>query len=140
MIRGSCLCSAVRFEFRGTPELMNHCHCSMCRKVTGAAYGTFLHGKASAFRWLSGEDLVSRYASSPDNERAFCSRCGSTMPVIEAADGGVIIPAGSLDTNPGIRPSVQIFTGSKAPWHELASEPVSFDEFPPDEFFEPPPE
>jgi hypothetical protein len=136
MIRGSCLCTGVRFELRSAPQLMNHCHCSMCRKHTGAAFGTFLHGKASDFRWVAGEALVTRYASSPGNERAFCSLCGSTLPVIEAPDDHVCIPAGSLDDDPVIRPSVQFFTGSKAPWHELAPDPVQFEKFPPDTFFE----
>lgn len=136
MIRGSCLCSAVRFELLERPVLMNHCHCSMCRKVTGAAFGTFVHGKASAFQWLSGEDRVTRYRSSEGNERAFCSVCGSNMPVIEAGGDAVIIPAGSLDDDPGIRPAVQIFTGSKAPWHELSAEPAAFEAFPPERFFE----
>lgn len=135
MIRGSCLCSAIRFALEGEAQFMNHCHCSMCRKVTGAAFGTFVHAKASSFRWLEGEQIVTRYISSPGNVRAFCSRCGSNMPVADPENDHVCIPAGSLDDDPGVRPSVQIFTGSKASWHELASAPVQFDEFPPDSFF-----
>jgi hypothetical protein len=28
----------------------------------------------------------------------------------------VVVPAGSLDVDPGIRPGGHIFTGSRAPW------------------------
>ena len=40
MIHGSCLCGKVRFELAGPPQFINHCHCSMCRKVHGAAFGS----------------------------------------------------------------------------------------------------
>ena len=55
MIHGSCLCGKVRFELDGAPQFINHCHCSMCRKVHGAAFGSFLHADGRGFRWLSGQ-------------------------------------------------------------------------------------
>ena len=33
MVHGSCLCGQVRFELTGPAQFINHCHCSMCRKV-----------------------------------------------------------------------------------------------------------
>ena len=35
MIRGSCLCGAVRLEIAGTPRSLSYCHCSRCRKAEG---------------------------------------------------------------------------------------------------------
>ncbi len=37
MVRGSCLCGAVRFEITGETTKIGMCHCSKCRKVSGAA-------------------------------------------------------------------------------------------------------
>ena len=37
MIRGSCLCGAVRFEIDRVRAL-THCHCTICRKLSGAAF------------------------------------------------------------------------------------------------------
>ena len=37
MIRGSCLCGGVRYEIDGQIGPALNCHCSMCRKATGAA-------------------------------------------------------------------------------------------------------
>ena len=135
MIHGSCLCGRVRFELADTPQLINHCHCSMCRKAHGAAFGSFLHSDASGFRWTAGESEVENYPSSPGNVRAFCKVCGSRLPVLEDEGAHVIIPAGSLDDDPGVRPVVHIHTASKAPWHEISDSLPRFAEFPPDEFW-----
>lgn len=135
MIRGSCLCGKVRFELAGSPMFINHCHCSMCRKVHGAAFGSFLHADGRGFRWVSGEAHVERYASSPGNVRAFCKVCGANLPVLEDEGAHVIIPAGGLDDDPGVRPIVHIHTASKAPWFEISDALPRFEAFPPDEFW-----
>lgn len=135
MIHGSCLCGQVRFELANAPQFINHCHCSMCRKAHGAAFGSFLHADASGFRWLAGQSLVEGYRSSPGNVRAFCRVCGSNLPVLEEEDAHVVIPAGSLDDDPGVRPVVHIHTASKAPWFEITDGLPRFAEFPPDAFW-----
>ena len=135
MIRGSCLCGQIKYQLDGGIELMNNCHCAMCRKAHGAAFGSFLHAASEGFRWTEGEDLVQQYQSSPGNIRAFCRVCGSNMPVLED-DGQVNIPAGTLDDDPGVRPIVNIFAGSKAPWFDIEDSLPQFNEFPPAEFWE----
>lgn len=132
MIRGSCLCGSVSFALDEPPKLMNICHCSMCRKVSGSSYGTFAHSSARNFRWLSGENVVKKFESSPEHWRAFCPTCGGNVPTCNAEAGSVCIPAGCFDDDPQIRPTLQIFAGSRAPWHELAAEPVAYDAFDPD--------
>lgn len=136
MIQGSCLCSRIQYQLEGPLMLINNCHCSMCRKAGGAAYGTFAHASSKGFNWLCGKELIHSYASSENNQRSFCSVCGSNMPVIEEKDSHVIIPAGTLDTDPGIKPCVHIFVGSKAPWHDITDQLEQFDQFPPPEWYE----
>ena len=136
MIRGSCLCGKIKYEIRGHPYFINHCHCSICRKAHGAAFGSFLQASLDLFDWTSGEELVTRYESSPGNKRCFCSECGANMPVIRSWENHVVIPAGTLDDDPGVRPVVHIFTGSQAPWYEIRDDLPQFQEFPPDDFWE----
>jgi hypothetical protein len=138
MVHGSCLCGQVRFELTGPAQFINHCHCSMCRKVHGAAFGSFLHTHGTGFRWLSGESLIQKYQSSPlENYRASCGLCGSNMPVLEDGGAHVIIPAGALDNDPEVRPIVHIHTASKAAGYEITDELPQFATFPfpPDEFW-----
>lgn len=137
MIHGSCLCGKVRYQLGGRAQFINHCHCSMCRKTHGAAFGSFLHADSRAFAWTEGRSEVQSYESSPGTFRAFCRHCGSGLPVLEDDGTHVTIPAGTLDTDPGVRPIVHIHTASKAPWYEIADSLPQFDEFPPQSFWAP---
>jgi len=136
MIEGSCLCGGMKFEIdEEYIFVINNCHCANCRKVSGAAYGTFVQIPADHFRWLKGRDLLSTYESSPGNHRAFCKVCGSRAPQSPNWDERVTIPAGCLDGDPKLRPAVNIFTASKAPWHTIDEPIPSFDDHPPDAFW-----
>ena len=75
MIHGSCACGAIRFEIDKVRSL-THCHCSNCRKLTGAAFATYAHVSADKFRLTSGEDMMFKYESSPGSFRNRCKTCG----------------------------------------------------------------
>ena len=114
-IGGSCLCGAVAFEFDGPPLRMYHCHCSRCRHAVSAAYQTVLRVPSSAFRWLAGADDVTGYGLPGTRfECAFCSTCGARVPWVREEE--LAVPAGCLDQDPGVRPTDQIFTDSRAAW------------------------
>lgn len=120
MIRGSCLCKRVRFEIQGQLGPTSHCHCSMCRKATGAAFGTYAEVKIENLKIVSGAEVIMRYRSSPGVERTFCARCGSTLQFVsEKNPGKVEIALGTLDDDPGIKVPRHIFVASKAPWFEI---------------------
>jgi hypothetical protein len=131
MITGRCQCGAVAWRLDGEVTFISHCHCSICRRIHGAAFGTFAHGDATVFHWVRGADSIARYESSPGVFRAFCRVCGSQVPVIEREQ--VCIPAGGIDGDPGVRPSRHIFVGSKAPWYEITDRLPQYHEFPSDD-------
>jgi hypothetical protein len=129
-IRGSCLCGGVRYEVEeGAFGKVVHCHCSMCRKATGAAFRTRVAVRAAGFRWLAGEELVSRYASSPGEERSFCRVCGSTLPTFfRERPEEIGLPLGTLDDDPGVRPAAHVWVDSKAPWCTITDGLPQFSE------------
>jgi hypothetical protein len=119
-IRGGCLCRAVGYRIDGPVSRMSHCHCSMCRKAHGSAVGTYVEALATDFAWTRGEDALGRHVSSPGVTRSFCSRCGSPLQWLSARRAQHVgIAAGSLDDDPGIRPSMHLYTDSRAPWDTL---------------------
>jgi len=130
--QGSCLCGAVRYEVDGPFQSMLSCHCSMCRKHHGAAFATFVSAPLTGFRWLSGQDQVQQYPSSPSGSRGFCRKCGSVAPMSIEAMGLVLCPAANLLGDIGIRPQAHIFVGSKAPWYEITDSLPQHAEFPPE--------
>jgi len=120
MIRGSCLCGNVRYEIRGALGRVTHCHCSRCRKAHGAAFGTYGRVNRADFTLTSGESDIASYRSSPDVLRTFCKSCGSALQFIrESKPESFALAIGTLDDDPGIRPSLHIFVGSKAAWLEI---------------------
>jgi hypothetical protein len=122
-LRGSCLCGGVRYEITGELGRASHCHCRMCRKQHGAAFGTYARVKAAEFRFTQGEDLVVRYRSSPEVFRTFCRTCGSTLQWLWAPRPDVLtVTLGTLDDDPGIRPALHIYTADKAPWFEITDD------------------
>jgi len=118
MIKGSCLCGGVQFEVEEI-LLLTHCHCANCRKLTGAAFGTYAHVKRKHFRYLKGIDLIAQYESAPGSYRNFCKICSSTVPGQAAYLPTISIPAGLFDDDPGVRPALHTFVSSKAPWWEI---------------------
>ena len=130
---GSCLCGDVAYEIRGEPMRMINCHCERCRLGRSAAHATNVFYKVDAFRFTRGESGVREYKV-PDakfHTVAFCSRCGSKVPRISAERGIVVVPAGSLDTDPGIRPMAHIFVANKAPWFDITDTLPQFAQMPP---------
>ncbi len=116
-IEGSCLCGGVRFEVRGPFLRAGHCHCSRCRKHSGAAVCTQGRVRAADFRLLSGSELIRSFRPAGGAVKAFCSVCGSSLFGGSWPDGPeVSIRLGAIDGDPGIRPQCHTFVGSKAPW------------------------
>lgn len=132
-ISGSCLCGSVHYTVKGNAKRFYHCHCQRCRKATGTGHASnLLISPETSITWTQGEDNLSRYKV-PQAERfynCFCKHCGSPMPRVVTELKAVLIPAGSLDTEPPISPQAHIFWDSRAEWSCQDDLPV-FPEYPP---------
>jgi hypothetical protein len=129
-IKGSCHCRALTYEVDGALVPLGHCHCSICRKVHGAAFATWAGVDPAEFRWTSGTQTLAKYTSSPRTERCFCRNCGSPLVVMHAGKIGELVMA-SVDGDPGARPREHIFVGSKAPWYEITDALPQHEGWPP---------
>lgn len=116
--RGSCLCGSVQYEITGEPVKFYHCHCQRCRKATGTGHASNLLIKPGAIKWLKGAELIRSYKV-PEAKRftnCFCGACGGRVPRYVKETDMIVIPAGSLDSEPAIRPQARIFWDSRAGW------------------------
>ena len=131
-ITGSCLCGKVRYAVHGHFGIFQYCHCSRCRKFTGSAFSPGLLAPPERFEWLSGEHNVGRFEV-PDARHyatSFCKTCGSSLPWLAQTGKSMVIPAGTLDEAPDIKPFQNIFMGSKAPWYVAPGSLPEYDELP----------
>jgi len=135
MVKGSCLCGAIAFEFDNDGVVVSvGCFCTNCRKVSGSQYGVYLQVKRDSFRWVSGENQTVAFESSPGNKRAFCRTCGSVAPV-RTSYGAVRVPGGALDDDPGVLPDVILFEASKVAWCAIDEAGQTFSDAGPPEFW-----
>lgn len=118
-IPGSCLCGAVRFEVRPPLPVFRYCHCSRCRKATGAAHAANIFVPKDRLTWLAGESSIRRF-DLPGAKRfavSFCTTCGTRVPHAVAGTENYLVPAGILDASPDERPASSIYWGSRAAWY-----------------------
>ena len=129
---GSCLCGAVNYQMEGPLKYFQYCHCSRCQKVTGTAHAANIFVPPERFEWLTGEDQLGRFEHPEAKYYAtsFCKQCGSNMPWLVQGGGNVVVPAGSLDQDPGIRPSSSLFWADRACWYTELEELPKFDAMP----------
>ncbi len=113
---GGCLCGDIRFRITEDPERATHCHCSLCRKQTSAAFTTGVSFATEAFEWTRGKPVYFR--DSVGVNRSFCARCGSSM-TWEPSRDDLIVFAGSLDRAEDIHPTGHAYTSTMLPWVKL---------------------
>ncbi len=144
---GRCLCGKVTWAFSGEPFALYNCHCRMCQKIHGAAFGTYSFIHDNQFRWTSSTDTVTHYVSSNRLTRSSCSVCGSVVPFrgsghaksARASNDGSTdntdnnywcAPAGCHDTMR--KPDCNIFVSDNAPWHKISGNQPQHDAYPPE--------
>lgn len=130
-MNGSCLCGAVRYEVTRLAGPIGHCHCDTCRKAHAAAFASTARVDRRDFRWLSGQDELASFASSPGKLRHFCRHCGSHLVAEWVGEPQIILRVATLDDDPGARPVAHVWLSQAVPWLADGPQLARFDEAPP---------
>ena len=127
--QASCLCGSVRWEITAEPYQAFNCHCKLCRKAHGSAFGTYWFVKPDQLNWLSDTDSIVHYRSSPLLIRSFCGSCGSVVPY-SGEQGGehVVSPGGCHDD--GKKSDCHVFAAHSAPWYDITGDLPRYDDYP----------
>lgn len=128
---GSCLCGAVRYAIEPPYRWFALCHCSMCRKQHGTLFGAGIGVDARRFAWLGGEDDIVHYRATAAFERPFCRHCGSKVPAVSHRPDVLVVPAGNVEGDFGMRPKSHIFAASRWPSWPIDELAACFDTYPP---------
>ena len=119
---GRCYCGAAMFNSIGPATPILHCHCGECRRLSGAAFSTWVSLPRAGFT-VSGEASLATFAPTANTLRHFCQVCGTHLfsedrrfPAVHG------VPAGVLDHLPASGPQGHIFVGDMAAWHTLGDD------------------
>jgi len=112
---GGCLCGAVRYEITGPVSNPCYCHCTTCRRATGAPlvpWGTFAR---EAVRIVRGR--LSEFRSSAQVSRGFCAHCGTSLTYRhEARAGEIDVTLATLDDPTLVPPRMHVWVKDRLPW------------------------
>lgn len=129
-MNGSCACGKVTYRC-GPPLTFVNCHCTLCRSMNGAAFSSYLVGKADTVE-LSGEAHLAAYMATDTATKHFCSACGTpvynTNPV--QYPGVCMFSLGTVRDAETLVPHINIFCRSKLEWVDRLSEQRCFSAAP----------
>jgi hypothetical protein len=118
MLRGGCYCGRIRYEAAGDPFDATLCHCSICRRTTGAPFVAWFSVKRADFRFVAG--VPKRFRSTAKGERRFCPHCGAQLTFKHSDFPDEIdVTTCSLDDPEAVPPEDHTRASSKLRWMHL---------------------
>ena len=127
-LAGKCLCGAAHYAVRDEFVYAANCHCSNCRRATGAAFKPFAGIERDKLEITEGADSLMRFGDENGHD-AHCKVCGSLLYSVVRDGAFVHVTMGTLVDDPSIRPTAHIFVGSKAPWFALTDDLPQYEEY-----------
>jgi hypothetical protein len=118
MIKGGCLCGAVRYESSAEPQTTRMCYCRVCQYFAcGNATVNVLFPAAAVTFSGTRKDYVSIADSGTEMHRTFCPECGVHITSAAATRPELVfIRVGTLDDPNLAAPSAAIWTDSAPRW------------------------
>ncbi|MBB5514211.1 hypothetical protein FHS89_000209 [Rubricella aquisinus] len=119
-LTGRCYCGAIGFEIDAAPQTAAYCHCTDCRRLTGAPVAAFAAFAAADVTYL---DAATHLKMSDDVERWHCGRCGSALASwFSYLPDQIYVPLGVLDAAGSLAPTVHCHADSALPWLHIADD------------------
>jgi hypothetical protein len=133
LMKGGCLCGAVRYEISADPVIAGHCHCLDCRKASGAPHASFaafhdttvkITGALKTFKTRGDTGMMSA--------RSFCPECGSWITGHpESVPGIIAITIATLDDPEQVRPQMRFYDKRRISWDTIDASLPAFPAMPP---------
>jgi hypothetical protein len=120
LVRGGCLCGAVRYEATGEPYNITHCHCLDCRRISGAPFVTWASFRRSDVHFTAEQPGEYQWAG---RLRSFCPHCGTPLTFMMEPDADEIdVTVCSFDHPETVSPADHTWVEDRLPWIRLADE------------------
>lgn len=126
MKTGGCLCGGVAYTLSGDLRPSVACHCVQCRKTSGHYVSATQVGPDQLA--FTSDSTLTWFQSSPEAQRGFCNRCGSSLFWRHENDGGrMSVMSGTIDGATGIKTDKHIFVAFKGDYYDIAGDIAQFD-------------
>jgi hypothetical protein len=125
MLEGGCFCGFVRYRAGAAASHETNCHCTICRRTSGAPFVTWFSVPAADFAFGAGSPASFR--SSEHGSRTFCPRCGTPLTFRSSRTPDEIdVTTCSLDDPERLPPRDHTRTSSRLSWVELGDRLPAF--------------
>jgi hypothetical protein len=118
-----CACGIASITVSQAPSIYGVCHCTNCKRRTGSAFGISAYFKRSDVVRTVGQTTTYSFhhqAQNHDQERHFCSRCGTTLYWYNSALPELIgIAAGCFGEDLPGEPKLSVTHSKKYAWVTL---------------------
>lgn len=115
VITGRCYCGATTIHATSRPTAVAYCHCSDCRRVTGAPVGAFAAFETSTLTFTPDEGRS--VSVNPGVTRTFCETCGSPLTGrYDYLPNAVYVALGLLDQAYSLPPELHAHDGMRLQW------------------------
>ena len=116
-LEGGCFCGSIRYRISGPVSHETNCHCSICRRTSGAPFVAWLTVAPRDFSWTT--TAPSEFQSSDHGRRTFCPRCGTPLTFRSSAlPDEVDLTICSLDDPERVPPRDHTRTSARLSWVE----------------------
>eukprot|EP00444_Apocalathium_aciculiferum_P061193 CAMPEP_0183606624 /NCGR_PEP_ID=MMETSP0371-20130417/183048_1 /TAXON_ID=268820 /ORGANISM="Peridinium aciculiferum, Strain PAER-2" /LENGTH=389 /DNA_ID=CAMNT_0025818739 /DNA_START=70 /DNA_END=1235 /DNA_ORIENTATION=+ len=96
-VTGSCSCGRCQFSVRQLEGTLQHCHCGMCRQMSGSAFQTWVAARLRELTWTS-RDSLRKLRTSAHACREVCTTCGAALTILyDGQRGTAWLAAAALD-------------------------------------------
>jgi hypothetical protein len=124
-IEGGCFCGDIRYRVSGPVSHETCCHCSQCRRSSGAPFVAWFSVRRPALQLTSG--TPTEIQSSDHGTRSFCSRCGTALLFRSSHFPDELdVTICSLDSPEQVPPIDHTQTRSRLSWIEVDTTRPSF--------------
>jgi hypothetical protein len=110
----------VRYEIDAPLVSAGYCHCTRCQRRTGTAAAVSARVVPGSLRVAAGEALIRCWQPEGGFAKCYCSTCGGALWSRHPDDPQILsVRLGTLEGDPGIRPSYRQYVAYAAAWEEI---------------------
>ena len=120
VLSARCFCGLVTLRSESGAKNVIHCHCGQCRRLSGAAFTTWVSVGRQDVQ-VDGAENLTAFMATVNVTRRFCKACGSHIYTTDERYPEILgIPAGIVDGEALPQPKAHYFASHRAAWFSIA--------------------